>query len=159
MASKRSVKAAGYQRHQTFTAVEAGEGCNEPVGRPGSGRKPRQEAPTARRCQRKPLICKCYKTTCKQSQSPIVMIHIISKSSLYQHPHEKCIAVLKNCYKWIKLTEDSGFGRLRTMRWVLWNDPNNSIKDLTRFLWHSWERYDPFRKSRTEFSWKYNPLI
>ena len=29
------------------------------------------------------------------------------------------------------------------MRWVLSNDPNNSIKGLTRFLWHSWERYEP----------------
>ena len=84
------------------------------------------------------------------------MIHIISKASLCQQSLEKFIAVLQNCYKWLKLTKDSGFSRLRTMRWVFSNDPNNSIKGLTRFLWHSWERYEPFQKSRTEFSWKYN---
>ena len=39
IASKQSVKAAGYQRHQTFTAVEAGKGGKEPVDRPGSGQK------------------------------------------------------------------------------------------------------------------------
>ena len=49
---------------------------------------------------------------------------------------------LKMLY-WPKINRKRGFSRLRVTQWVLSNDPNNSVRGLTKFRLYLGKRYEP----------------
>ena len=143
--SKHRTETTEYQRHPNFSAVPAEKEGKWPDQQSRIGQKTTPGYPDAENVI---SADKVYKTTPKPNQNPTVMNSIISKSSVSPYILEGMHCEPLKLLYWPKNNRKRGFSRLRIMQWFLSNDPNNSARGLTKFLWYLGKGYEPFNSLR-----------